>query len=297
MSRRWTEACWPDLADLGQGSEVGLVPVGATEQHGPHLPTGTDTIIAEALSEAVSDRTGAIVLPSIPVACSYGHGAVLPGTLSLSPELLAAVARLYAEWAATSGLTKILFVNSHFGNAAALGIATDHLRLYRPDLQTGVCNWWAVDPEITGEMTADGDDVHANRGETSLMLAVAPHLVRTDRLAGADDPDRTGDLVFRYVAPALSTNGVTGQPSEATAALGHRLLDLAVTAISELVERGRAEQPPLAAPAPLAPLPGTALLPSTAGRPDTAPRPAPAASFPPLPSTTEPQQEPTWTPS
>lgn len=296
MSRRWVDACWPELGDLRSGTEVGLVPVGATEQHGPHLPTGTDTIIAEALCDAVSDRTGAIVLPPIPVACSYGHGTVLPGTLSLTPELLAAVARQYAEWAATSGLTRLLFVNSHFGNAAALGIATDHLRLFRPDLQTGVVNWWAVDPTITAEMTADGDDVHSNRGETSLMLAVAPHLVRTDRMAHADDRDRTASLVFRYTAPALSTNGVTGRPSEATVELGRRLIDLAVAAIARMVERGRTEAPPLPGPHPPPlsippPTPTPVAVPSA-----TAPR---GTTNPPLPLPADPQQEHTspWTPS
>jgi len=242
-ARRWAELSWPELAALH--GEVGLVPVGATEQHGPHLPTGTDTIIATALCEGASARTGCPVLPAVPVAVSYGHGTVLPGTLSLSPELLAAVARQYAEWAATSGLTRLLFVNAHFGNSAALGIATDHLRLFRPDLQVGVVDWWSVTPEVAAEMTVDGEDVHAHRAETSVMLAVAPALVHVDRLADSDDPDRTDGLVFRYTAPALSTNGVTGSPSLATDALGVRLLELAVTAIAERVEAGRTEKAPL----------------------------------------------------
>src|SRR5579863_1553539 len=160
-ARRWEEDASLDLADLaGRGEgEVGLVPVGATEQHGPHLPTGTDTIIATGPCDRASALTGAPVLPAIPIACSYGHGTELPGTLSLTPELLAAVARQYAEWSAsTSGLTRLLFVNAHFGNSAALGIATDHLRLYRPDLQAGVVDWWSVTPDLTAEMTVDGDD-------------------------------------------------------------------------------------------------------------------------------------------
>ena len=256
--RRWGELAWPELAELrsrGDG-EVGLIPVGATEQHGPHLPTGTDTIIASALCDAVSANTGAPVLPPIPVACSYGHGTELPGTLSLSPELLAAVSRQYVEWAATSGLTRILFVNSHFGNAASLGIATDHLRLFRPDLQVGVVDWWSVDPEVARETIVEGDDVHAHRAETSLMLAIAPELVHLDRLESSDDPDRTADLVFRYTAPALSSNGVTGRPSEATVELGTRLFALTVAAISARVERGRVEKPPLGqAPMPALPLP------------------------------------------
>jgi creatinine amidohydrolase len=257
QSRRWSELAWPELAELrlrGDG-EVGLIPVGATEQHGPHLPTGTDTIIASALCDAVSANTGAPVLPAIPVACSYGHGTELPGTLSLSPELLAAVSRQYVEWAATSGLTRILFVNSHFGNAASLGIATDHLRLFRPDLQVGVVDWWSVDSDVARETVVEGDDVHAHRAETSLMLAIAPELVHLDRLESADDPDRTADLVFRYTAPALSSNGVTGRPSEATVELGQRLLALTVAAISARVERGRVEKPPLGqAPMPALPL-------------------------------------------
>jgi len=236
--------------------EVGLVPVGATEQHGPHLPTATDTIIATGICEAASARTGAPVLPAIPVGASYGHGTVMPGTLSLTPELLAALARQWAEWAATSGLCRLVFVNAHFGNAASLGIATDHLRLFRPDLRVAAVDWWTLDPTVAAESVLDGDDLHANRSETSVMLVLAPELVHVDRLRDSDDPDRTADLVFRYTAPALSTNGVTGRPSEATVELGRRLLALTVTAISARVERGRTEKPPLGqAPIPHLPLP------------------------------------------
>jgi creatinine amidohydrolase len=137
MTRRCFDQSWPDLGDLADANEVGLVPVGALEQHGPHLPTGTDTIIATAMCEAASERCGAPVLPAIPIGTSYGHGTAIPGTISLTPELLAAVVRQYAEWAATSGL-------------------------------------------------ADGVDLHANRAETSVMLAVAPHLVDRERMTSAD---------------------------------------------------------------------------------------------------------------
>jgi creatinine amidohydrolase len=253
--RRWEDLAWPELADLD--GEVGLVPVGATEQHGPHLPAGTDTIIATALCEGASRLMGAPVLPAVPVAASYGHGTVLPGTLSLTPELLAAVVRGYAEWAAVSGLRRLVLVNAHFGNDAALGIATDHLRLHRPDLRVAVVHWWSLDPVVSSEMTADGEDVHANRAETSMMMAVAPDLVHGDRLAEADDPDRSTGLVFRYTAPALSTNGVTGRPSEATPELGAVLFERTVTALADLVERARTEEPPLGAapPAALEPTP------------------------------------------
>jgi creatinine amidohydrolase len=243
----WSDLAWPDLRQLFATApdEVGLLPIGATEQHGPHLPTGTDTIIASALCEEVSARTGAPVLPPIAIGCSFGHDRLLPGTLSLSPEELATTARRAVEWAADSGLRRVLMVNAHFGNAAALNCATDHLRFERPELRVGVVGWWEADEEVAAAMGADGDDVHANRAETSLMLAIAPTLVHLDRLAGADDPDRTDGLVFRYMASALSTNGVTGRPSEATLELGKWLFERAVSALALRVERGRRETPPL----------------------------------------------------
>jgi creatinine amidohydrolase len=247
--RKWEEQAWPDLQDLateGEG-EVGMVPVGATEQHGPHLPTGTDTIIATALCNLASQHTGAPVLPAIAVACSYGHGTAMPGTLSLTPQLLAAVAVQYAEWAATSGLTRLIFVNAHFGNAASLGTATDHLRLFRPDLRVAAVDWWSLDAEVARETTVDGDDIHANRAETSVMLALAPHLVDLEKARTADDADRTGGLVFRYTAPALSLNGVTGRPSEATPELGSRLVERTVNALAARIRKGRTEKPPLGA--------------------------------------------------
>lgn len=256
MVLRWAETASPELALGGrhEGREVGLVPVGATEQHGPHLPTGTDTLIAEAVCDRVSARTGAPVLPAVAVGVSYGHGVDLPGTLSLTPALFDAVIRQYATWAATSGLGRLIFVNAHLGNQAALGTATDQLRLLRPDLRVGLVNWWAADPAVLAEVTTDGEDIHANRAETSAVLAVAPHLVHLDRLADADDADRTAGLVFRYTAPSLSRNGVTGRPSQATAALGRRLLDRSAAAIAALVDRGRVEEPPFGIPTP-SPLP------------------------------------------
>lgn len=243
----WSNLSWPEVeAQLSERpSEVGLLPVGATEQHGPHLPTATDTIIANALCEAVSIQTGAPVLPPVSIGCSYGHGMSLPGTLSLSPEQLATHIRQILEWAATSGLRRMIIVNAHFGNQAALGVATDHLRLHRADLRVGIMNWWTADDEVRSEVLGDGEDIHANRAETSMMLAIAPQLVSMEAAQSADDPDRTSGLVFRYTAPSLSTNGVTGRPSEATLETGKWLFERSVAAISKALESGRTEEPPL----------------------------------------------------
>jgi creatinine amidohydrolase len=242
---KWEQLTWPDLADAVTDATVVLVPVGATEQHGPHLPLCTDTVIAETLCDAAAERTAALVAPAISVGCSFGHGRRLPGTISLTPEQLATVARQYADWLAPSGVRKVLFVNAHAGNSAALATAIDHLRLERTDIQVGVISWWDLDPQLAGEMTVDGVDVHANRAETAVMLAIAPELVMEERIDTADDPDRTVGLVFRYTADQLSRNGVSGRPSEATAELGKRLFAIATEALASTVERAGVEVPPI----------------------------------------------------
>jgi creatinine amidohydrolase len=257
----WEHLTSPEVAALlaAHPAEIGLLPVGATEQHGPHLPTGTDTIIATGLARTASARTGALVLPALSVACSFGHGRLLAGTLSVAPEMLASQVRAVADWAASSGLRRILAVNAHMGNAAGLAVAADHLRLERPDLRFGVVHWWQASAAVAAEAAVDGDDVHANRAETALMLALAPDAVRRDLIRSADDEDRTAGLVFGYTAPSLSTNGVTGRPSEATAELGDRLLAGIASALVGIVERARVERPPLAAHVLHSPPPAPAL--------------------------------------
>jgi creatinine amidohydrolase len=225
---------------------VALLPVGATEQHGPHLPTATDTIIAEHMCTRAASTSGAIVLPPIAVGASFGHGQHLAGTLSLTPEGLADAVRNIVRWAnRTTGIERFILVNAHMGNAAALSVATDHLRLADPHLRVAARDWVALDPDVARTMSEDAADWHANLGETAVMMAIAGHLVDELPRMTADDPDRTRGLVFRYTAASLSTNGVTGNPSLATPELGRWLVDTTVSALAQLVTAARIEQPPL----------------------------------------------------
>lgn len=228
---------------------IGLIPVGATEQHGPHLPSGTDTIIATALAEALSGFGGAVVLPAVAVGASWWHGTSLGSTLALSSEVVAELVVSYVRWAAHSGLRRVLFVNGHVGNGAALWLACDRLRFEQPELFVGVLEWWKLSPAISAEVLDDAQDWHAHRAETALMLALAPQLVDLQRAATADEPDRSADLVFSYGAPMMTGNGVTGSPSRATAELGSKLWASIVAAGQELIARGRLEAPPIV-PAP-----------------------------------------------
>ncbi len=144
-----------------------------------------------------------------------------------------------------SGVRRLLFVNGHVGNTAALSIALDRVRNGRRGPRVGSVDWWRVTPEVQAAVEADAADWHANRAETSLMLALAPELVDVDAAAGADDPDRSTGLVLRYTVEELTAAGVTGRPSEATTALGAALLGDVVAALVALVRRAREEEPPL----------------------------------------------------
>jgi creatinine amidohydrolase len=223
---------------------VALIPVGATEQHGPHLPIGTDTIIATALADAAAGDL-AVVLPPIAFGASFFHGTDLAGTVAFSGADTAAAARRVARACADSGLKRLLFVNGHVGNAAPLWIACDDFRREVPDGRIGVMQWWELTPDIARRATADAVDWHANAAETSLVLALRPELVDVERLAEADDPDRTAGTVFRYPVQHVSTNGVTGYPSRASKAFGLQLWRDVVAAAREMVERAHQERAPL----------------------------------------------------
>ena len=246
MSHRWEELTSTQLARRVAADPdcVGLIPVGATEQHGPHLPIGTDTIIAVALADAAAGNL-AVVLPPIAYGASFFHGTTLAGTVAASGTETAAAALRVARACVASGVKRLLFVNGHVGNAAPLWIACDEFRREFPDGRIGVMQWWELTPEIAAHATADAVDWHANAAETSLVMALRPELVDVDALAGADDPDRTAGTVFRYALAHVSTNGVTGHPSRASAEFGAQLWRDVVEAATEMVRRAHREQAPL----------------------------------------------------
>ena len=247
MNHRWEELTSTQLAErVAKDPDcVALIPVGATEQHGPHLPVGTDTIIAAELADAAAG-TAAIVLPPLAFGASFFHGTQLAGTVAFSGEETAAAALLVAEACVDSGFRRLLFVNGHVGNAAPLWIACDRFRQTFPNRQIGAMQWWDLTADIARRATADAVDWHANAAETSIMLALRPELVDTDAMLTADDPDRTEGVVFRYPVQHVSTNGVTGYPSRASKSFGLELWRDVVSAARETVERAHCERPPLA---------------------------------------------------
>ena len=243
----WQNLTWEEIARLRQsGVDLCLLPAGATEQHGPHLGTGMDTCNAVKLCEAVSRETGVPVLPALSYGCSSGHSRRWPGTLSVQPQtLMQTVAELF-DWLHSAGFKRLVIVNGHVGNAAPLRCAVEIIRSQFDDALVRVCNVAEISPRVHAEFFADAEDWHANATETSLMLAIAPELVRADKLTTSDDEDRTGGLVFTHPVNRTSLNGVTGFPSRASREQGEKLFRFIVEDLVALVRRGLKEQPPLA---------------------------------------------------
>ena len=243
---QWATRTWEELpVDLRASGTCAILPVGATEQHGPQLGTGVDFVIAEKLCVAVSRRTNVPVLPVIPFGCSLGHSRRWPGTIAVQPITLINYVKDVGDWAYYSGVRRLFIVNAHVTNAAPLRCALEMLRATHDDLMVALINTPEISNRVRDFHFGDAADWHANDAETSLMQSIAPELVREGRIAESDDPDRTGPCVFAHPVNRTSINGVTGTPSHASADKGARGFAMMIDDLCEIITRGRTEMPPL----------------------------------------------------
>jgi len=247
MTNEWSKTTWDEIpAKLTAANYSAILPIGATEQHGPHMGCGMDYVLADVLCKAVAEKTQVPMLPTMPYGCSIGHSQRWPGTIALQPITLINTVKDMGDWAYHSGVRRLFIVNAHVTNAAPLRCALEMLRAAHDDMMIAVINTAHFSKRAKEFQHADGDDWHANDGETSLMLATAPEMVRQNKLKMADDPDRTAGLVFSHPVNRTSLNGVTGTPSIASKEKGEEWFAWMVEDLSNLVTKGMQENPPLA---------------------------------------------------
>ena len=238
---------WPEVGEAARAEDgILILPIGATEQHGPHLPINTDTCIASAVCDYASACTGAWVAPAMSYTVSAGHTGKWPGTFSLTHKTFIQALEQWTAWAVHMGWTRVLWVNSHFGNDASLRVALDRVRLRHLDaLQIGLVDTFHLSPAIWEYFKSDAEDLHANRAETDLMLFLTPESVDMGKVE--DDPDRTEGTVFSYPVAQTSLNGVTGKPSLGTSERGRELFAEMGQALAAKIETAKSEKPPLPA--------------------------------------------------
>lgn len=242
---RWDERSWEEIAAIrSEGIDLAILPVGATEQHGRHLPTCVDTLSATVVADGASALTGIPVLPTIPYGCSLGHSRKWPGTLSLRPETLSRMVVEIADWLQSAGFSRLLLLNGHVTNWAPLRCALETIRADLPAMRIGLRSVWEITPAIRAAYEWDGGtNWHANEAETSLLLHLRPDLVRMDR--AVDEPNRADSCFFAYTVDKESETGIVGQPSRGTSEAGQRLLDACVAALASQLAGALAERTPL----------------------------------------------------
>jgi creatinine amidohydrolase len=222
---------WMDVA-LALRGRPAILPFGALEQHGPHLPLATDTVTAEAVASALAERLSGVLLPAIPYGETWNN-AGYPGTVSLSPSTVTAIAMDIARAVLDAGASALIVVNGDWGNRAPLAAAA-HL-LATEGLPCHLLDYPGMEDAADGvqesPLAAPGLSLrHAEEIETSLMLAIAPQLVRMER-ATAEYPDFPADFGTRPMQlHPFSRSGTFGDARPATAAKGHAVLAATIDA-------------------------------------------------------------------
>jgi creatinine amidohydrolase len=247
--RDWTDIHWPDIAAAAPARWIAVLPLAATEQHGPHLPLGTDVMIAQAhlarVRELLPDNIPASFLPVQPVGISTEH-IDYPGTLTLPTEVALKSWMALGESVARAGVRKLVMVTSHGGNSAAMTLVAQDLRAQYGMLAvtTGWYRFGAPEGLFAAEELRHG--IHGGAVETSIMLARYPQHVRGDGIADFRSAGIAMEKDYRWLSanrPApfawqvgdLHPSGAVGNATQASAEKGKLLLDHSARAFCELL--------------------------------------------------------------
>jgi creatinine amidohydrolase/Fe(II)-dependent formamide hydrolase-like protein len=244
----------PDIPKRLTKSSVLCLPLGAFEQHGPHLPLNTDLVIAENVARLMTERLGDEFdlwrLPAIPLGLSREH-AWAPGTLSLNVQSFAALLRdLASDLARSLPARNLVIVNGHGGNRGILDALIYELQA---EFGFNVC---VIHPLVLSGMEEDCafPDIHGGRIETSLMLVFAPELVQRDRIASLNAKLDIGAIDRTILDPgaswpwssgerALADQGVTGEAAAATAEFGQTVIEALMGNVRKVLAQLRERQP------------------------------------------------------
>ncbi|MCY4191784.1 MAG: creatininase family protein [Rhodospirillaceae bacterium] len=249
-SRYWGDHTTDDFAAFNPAKTVVVLPIAATEQHGPHLPVSVDHDICEALVERLVTRlpisVPLLVMPALPIGLSIEHSD-FPGTLSFSAETMISVLMELAGGVAAAGFGKLAILNSHGGNPAVLDIVAHKLRR-KHDMLVFPLNgyrYWQVESHFGLHEAAHG--IHGGAAETSIMQAIRPQAIRDDKIAAFASSSEAMASTYTHLRPFgravrfgwqaqdLNTSGAVGDATKASAATGSRLLDEAVAVMVQIV--------------------------------------------------------------
>jgi creatinine amidohydrolase len=249
QTKFWAEMTWTDFAARDMARAIAILPVAATEQHGPHLPLGTDSFIMDGylarVVPRVPDELSVLFLPVQNCGLSIEH-TDFPGTLSAPAELLVSAWTKLCECVHRAGCRKLVLLTSHGGNTAILDIIAHDLRA-RLGMLVVLASWHRFGAP-GGLFSADeqAHGIHAGEIETSLMLNFRPDLVREDEAGDFQSRSVAMEREFNWLRPGrptgfgwmsqdLSASGAMGNAAAATARNGEACADHGATAFIELL--------------------------------------------------------------
>jgi creatinine amidohydrolase len=248
--RFWQDMTTVEFGALDRERVIALLPVAAIEQHGPHLPVSVDATINHGVLEhalgLMPDTLPVTILPALPVGKSDEHGG-FAGTLSLSAETLIRLWSEVGDSVARAGIRKLVLFNSHGGQPQMLDVVASGLRNRHRMLAVAVNVYRLYEAQAMFPTAELQHGIHAGAVETSIMLHLAPELVRLDQAAKAPSLSETMQADFRYLSPIgraapfawqtqdLNPTGVCGDPTLADAEHGRRLVEQAAGKLVEIL--------------------------------------------------------------
>jgi creatinine amidohydrolase len=250
------ELTWPEISKYLEKEDVVLVPIGATEQHGPHTPLLVDTAWAADVSEAVARQEHVLVVPALHFGWSMHHLGY-PGGITLRSETLTAVAVDVGESLISQGFRKIVFVNGNrIANLPPLQIAMAKLR-FKTGAYAAIIDTHLIARKEICEAAGNLPDAahHAGNVETSFMLHAHPELVRTDLITTLEERpaaefasnypmDPPLDQNIAFVQPTASEfyertkgHGAYSNPATASAEIGKAVMDIVIKRASQFIRQ------------------------------------------------------------
>ncbi len=248
--RHWQDLSTDEFTALDPERTVALLPLGAIEQHGPHLPVSTDATIAESIclgaARLVADAAPLLLLPTQDIGKSTEH-VQFEGTLTHSPQTLLSSWMEIGESVARAGLRKLMFFNAHGGQPQVMEICCRELRVKRRMLAVGCSGWSFGAPAADVPADEVRHGIHAGQVETSMMLHLRPDLVKMDKardfkglLADVEAENRLlrvlGSTYMGWLANDLHPAGCSGNAAAATAELGALYCNHYMQGLATLIE-------------------------------------------------------------
>jgi creatinine amidohydrolase len=238
------EMSWTEAKEYFMKADVAILPVGSNEQHGPQNPLGTDHLVAKAIAEETAKRTGVVCLQVIPFGVSSHHKQFW-GTICISPETFQNYVKEACLALSYYGIRKIVIVNGHGGNLPALLAMARELR--EKAVFVSIFQWWTAANKLLPDLFKPEERGHAAAEETSVNLALHPHLVNMDK-AVDEEPRKHAVLTEGITLPSdtvdRTDSGVFGKSTTASAEKGKEVLGATVNELVKhvnLVKRAEIE--------------------------------------------------------